>query len=186
MWYWLSLSVKLFLSARTWQKQHWLDDSFCRNYRLFSYGCACNDNICKHSQWINLHMQRGPGHLLGAADRGPCEKPNHWVHYTDTVMTLVLRRKEDRKDRGCRWHWFQTPSAAEKQALCPSLMWVAVFVMSSGGVRTSTERLSACGRLKQNQLQKCHTASASLGFSRDMLTFLDKWTIKIDNNPSSC
>lgn len=153
---------KLFLSARTWQKQHWLDDSFCCNYRLFSHGCACNDNICKHSQWINLHIQRGPGHLLGASDWGPWEKPNHWVHYTDIVMTIALQTKEDCKDGGCRWHWFQTRSAAEEQAVRPSLMCVTVVLTSSGEVLTSTELLWVCGRLKQNQLQKRHTPSASL------------------------
>lgn len=65
--------------------------AFCCNYRLFSYGCPCNDDICKHSQWINLHIQRGVGHLLEAMNRGPWEKPNHWVHYTDTVMTFGLQ-----------------------------------------------------------------------------------------------
>lgn len=93
VWYWLSLSASCSFQPEHDKKQHWLLDSFGLNYCLSSCGCPRNDAICKHSQWINLHMQRGTGHLMEAMDRAPREKPNHWVHYTDSVMTFGLQMK---------------------------------------------------------------------------------------------
>lgn len=57
--------------------------------------------------------------------------------------------------------------------------------MRRGKVLTSTELLCVCGCLKQNQLQNCHTPSASLESSRDFQTFMDREAIKIDNKDSS-
>lgn len=62
---------------------------------------------------------------------------------------------------------------------------VSFRLMRRGKVLTSTELLCVCGCLKQNQLQNCHTPSASLESSRDLQTFMDREAIKIDNKDSS-
>jgi len=46
---------------------------------------------CKHPQCINLHLKGSTSHLLEATERGPLEKRNHWVHYTDNVMTFFSK-----------------------------------------------------------------------------------------------
>lgn len=194
---------ELFLSARTWQKQHWLDDSFCCNYCLFSYGCPCNDGICKHSQWINLHIQRG---------WAICWRPwigvpewNLIIGYITQTLLWHLDFKWRRTVRGgCNntdsklyQHWLNSrPTAAVYRvhsgtgvSACPEYrqrvtLFLGFTLMRSGKVLTSTELLSVCGCVKQNQLQNCHTLSASLEFSRDFKTFIGKLTIKMDNDNS--
>lgn len=192
MWYWLSLSASCsFQPEHDKNNSDWLT-ALCFNYCLFSYGCPHNDDMCKHRTWINLHIQEGAGHLLEAMDRGPWEKPNHWVHYTDTVMTFGnLTRSKLSAFRNSRpkplW---KHSTVSQRVSDCPEYrqrmtLSPGFTLMRSGKALTSAGLLCVCGCLKQNQLQNCHTPSASVEFSGDLRTFTDRETIKIDNEDSS-
>lgn len=93
--------------------------------------------------------------------------------------------------------WAAGQSLREKQSAvsrrvsdCPeyrqrTALPLGFTLMRSGRALTSAGLLCVCGCLKQNQLQNCHTPSASVEFSRDSRTFMDRETIKIDNEDSS-